>query len=253
MNWRGVVSVRPLSAYAPIGMKHDSPTPRRPQPSGSSDRKRRVDAGGDLPRWIREEIQLTTPKDRREAAIEALSRGAAHYAADRYSKAVNDLRRAKDLTSSAATVRELLGLALYQTESWTEALRELRAYRRLAGDTTHMPVELDCLRALGRSEDVHKTWRLFLDLGGAPLTDAEARVVYGSFLLDQHQPREAWDVTRPNRITKDPRPYELRLWFVAARAAAEIGDKETARQLRDGIRASQPDFDGLDQLDSEVA
>ncbi|WP_188503784.1 hypothetical protein [Nesterenkonia alkaliphila] len=51
-----------------------------------------------------------------------------------------------------AVVREAVGLAAYAAEDYAEALRELRTYRRISGDQTHLPVIADCLRALGKSE-----------------------------------------------------------------------------------------------------
>ncbi|MFQ5966955.1 MAG: tetratricopeptide repeat protein [Acidimicrobiia bacterium] len=225
------------------------------QPNGGRRRpdQQRTFTGGKLPRWVRDEITRATSPARREAALRNLEKATAAYASERYAAAFEPLRKAKDLAPRSATVRELLGLSAYHTSRWDIALRELRAYRRMAGDTLHMAVEMDCLRALGRTDDVHKTWDTFLELGGSPAADAEARVVYGSFLLDEDDPKSAWEVTKPKRLTKDPSPWELRRWYVAARAAARLGDKKTARQLRDAIRDSDPEFVGLDELDAQVA
>jgi hypothetical protein len=139
-------------------------------------------------------------------------------------------------------------------ERWDEALKELRAFRRMAGDTTHMPVEMDTLRALGRPDDVHKTWALFQELGGRPQIDAEARVVYGSFLLDQGDARAAWDVTRPKRVTKEAHVGDMRRWYVAARSAAALGDIDTARQLARAISEADEDGEigGMDALEREI-
>lgn len=49
-----------------------------------------------------------------------------------------------------AVVREAVGLAAYAAGDYDEALRELRTYRRISGDNTHLPVQADCLRGLGR-------------------------------------------------------------------------------------------------------
>jgi len=227
--------------------------PKKPRIPGHPHRRRKpIAAGGSLPRWVKDEINRTTPTGRREAAIHRLEQGAEAFASERYGAAFEVLSKGKDLAPRSTAIRELLGLSAYHTGRWEVALRELRAYRRIAGDTLHMAVEMDCLRALGRPADVKKTWATFLELGGSPAADSEARVVYGSFLLDEGENRAAWDVTRPSRITKDPNPWELRRWYVAARAAARLGDKATARRLRDAIRAAEPDLVGLDELDSQV-
>ena len=182
------------------------------------------------------------------------SEAAEDFADDKLGRAHAKLIRAKKLASRAAAIRELLGLTAYRMERWEEALRELRAFRRMAGDTTHMPVEMDVLRALQRPEDVHKVWHLFQELGGRPLTDAEARVVYGSFLLDEGRPRDAWAVTKPKRVTKEAKVGDLRRWYVAARAAAALGDVATARQLSKAIAEADDEraVAGLDALDREI-
>jgi tetratricopeptide (TPR) repeat protein len=59
---------------------------------------------------------------------------------------------ARRLASRVPVVREAAGLAAYHDGDWAEALAELRAYRRMAGDDRHLPLMADCERALGRPE-----------------------------------------------------------------------------------------------------
>lgn len=51
-----------------------------------------------------------------------------------------------------ALVREAVGLAAYAAGDYAEALRELRTYRRISGDQTHLAVMVDCLRGLDKPE-----------------------------------------------------------------------------------------------------
>ena len=208
--------------------------------------------GGELPRWVREEIQRSTPKDRRDPALHHLSRALVAYADERYSAALPDLRSAKGLSPRAATIRELLGLAAYRAERWDEALRELRTFRRMTGDLSHMSVEMDCLRALGRPSEVTKTWERLRDLETSPSVSHEARVVYASFLLDQGRPRDAWAIIKPGRLVASPSPGELRLWYVAAKVALAAGDAAAARKLVAALDAQNPDFEGVNELRSAV-
>ena len=193
-----------------------------------------------------------TRKDRQAAALRVLSEAVDAYGDDEFGTALRSLLKAKGLSPRASVVRELLGLSAYHLRKWEEALAELRAYRRLTGDTTHMPVEMDTLRALERGADVEKTWIWFLERGGNRPTEAEARVVYGAYLLDQDRPAEAWMVTRPARLSEDAKPYELRRWFVAARAALELGDPEAAGKLAGAIRKGDPDMPGLENLVTRI-
>jgi hypothetical protein len=207
---------------------------------------------GELPRWVREEITRTAPKARREPAIAHLARAVGEFADERYAAALDQLQQAKQLAPQAATIRELLGLSAYHLERWDLALRELRTFRRISGETTQVPVELDCLRALGRTEDVEKTYGQLRDLGPRPETDDEARVVFASSLLDRGLVSDAWKVIKPGRLVSDPRPSSLRRWYVAARVATAAGDLDAARRFADAIADADGDFPGLVDLRTEI-
>jgi len=223
---------------------------RRGQYTGGKPQHKSITSvkGGQLPRWVRDEILRSTPKDRREPAIAHLAKAMESFAEERYSSAVGDLRKAKTLSPRSATVRELLGLSAYRSGQWEEALRELRTFRRLTGDLIHYPVELDCLRALGRDEDIIKAWERLQGYDISATINHEARVVYASFLLDKGRARDAWPVIKPGRLVASPTPGELRRWFVAARVALEAGDHDTARRLVAALDEQEPDFEGVDEL-----
>lgn len=209
--------------------------------------------GGQLPKWVRDEITRSTPKDRRQPAINHLASAMESFTDERYPAAVGELRKAKKLSPRSATIRELLGLSAYRSGNWDEGLKELRTYRRLSGDLIHYPVEMDCLRALGRPDDVIRAWERLQDYDISPTINNEARVVYASFLLDQGRPRDAWPVIKPGRLVASPSQGELRRWYVAARVALEAGDKEAARRLVAALDEQEPDFEGVDELRRALA
>jgi tetratricopeptide (TPR) repeat protein len=240
----------------------------QPKGKGGGDRHRRDGQGGaprrehrtvtsvssgQLPKWVREEIQRSTPKDRRDPALNHLAKALNQFADERYGAALPELRKAKTLAPRSATVREMLGLSAYHTGAWEEALRELRTFRRLTGDLIHMPMEMDSLRALGRKADVTKTWDLLQSLDTSATVSHEARVVYASFLLDEGRPGEAWDIVRPGRLVASPTPGELRRWYVAAKAAVAAGDKDAARRLVAALDEQAPDFEGVDELRAAIS
>lgn len=208
---------------------------------------------GQLPKWVRDEIVRSTPKDRREPAMNHLTKAMGDFADERYRAAVPELRQAKKLSPRSSVIRELLGLSAYRSDQWEEALRELRTFRRITGDLIHMPVEMDCLRALGRKDDVTKTWERIQSHDISPATNHEARVVYASFLLDEGKPRDAWQVIKPPKLIASPSQGELRRWYVAARAAMEAGDKEAARRIVAALDSQELDFEGVDELRAALA
>ena len=69
-------------------------------------------------------------------------------------------------------VREAVGISAYLTNRYSEALTELRAYRRFSNDYSHVALEADSERGLGRSE---KALRFISEI---PLNrlDAESKV-----------------------------------------------------------------------------
>lgn len=202
---------------------------------------------------MRDEVRDVTRSDRQAAALRVLAEALDSFGNDEFGAALHKLHKVKKLSPRASSVREYLGLSAYHSREWGAALAEFRAFRRLTGDTTYMPFEMDALRAMERNADVDKTWERFVELGGSRQTDAEARVVYGSYLLDQSRPGDAWRVTGPSRVRHDARPYELRVWFVAARAALALGESGTAAQLTQAIRRVDPDMTGLGDLMARIA
>lgn len=207
---------------------------------------------GQLPKWVRDEIVRSTPKDRRDPAMTHLTRAMGDFADERYRAAVPELRKAKKLSPRSSVIRELLGLAAYRSAQWEEALRELRTFRRITGDLMHMPVEMDCLRALGRGNDVTKTWERIQSHDVSPAVNHEARVVYASYLLDEGKPREAWPIIKPGRLVSSPSEGEMRRWYVAARVALEAGDKEAARKIVAALDEQEPDFEGVEELRTAI-
>ena len=61
-------------------------------------------------------------------------------------------RFARTRASRVAVVREAAGITAYHAGEWAEALGEFRAVRRMTGSQNHLPVMVDCERALGRPE-----------------------------------------------------------------------------------------------------
>jgi len=223
---------------------------------GEQQKKRRRDLQGaavNLPNWVIEGVERVTPKDRIAATLEALGAASEALADGKYQAAVRQGNRAKALSPQDATIRETIAIAAYRLGDWKTALAELRAYRRIAGETTHLPIEMDVLRAQGRSKDVELAWKELQKRGGHGLVMNEGKIVYASFLLDEGRASEAWKIVDPGRLEQKPNEGHLRLYYVAARTAAALGDKKKARFLSDAIIVEDPSFPGYEELEAEIA
>jgi len=227
---------------------------RRPSGDQKAAKRRRDLSGGavNLPNWVIDDLARVTPKERVSGALEALGDASAALADLRYHAAVKHAKRAKELAPRDATVRETLGIAAYRIGDWKTALAELRAYRRMSGEITHMPVEMDVLRAQGRGRDVEKVWLELQDRRARAVVYNEGRVVYASYLIDQNRPAEALEVAGKKIPGDKALESDLRRAYVAARAAARTGDNALARRLANAIVAADPGFPGLDELDREI-
>lgn len=218
--------------------------------------KRRRDLAGaavNLPNWVIESVERTTPRDRIAPTLEALGAASEALADGKYQSAVKHGQRAKSLSPNDATIRETIGLAAYRIGDWGTALTELRAYRRMAGETTHLPIEMDVLRAQGRTKDVETAWQELNRRGGHGLVMNEGAIVYASFLLDQGVYDEAWNVIDPGTVTAKPNEGHLRRYYVAARVAAARGDQATAKRYSDAIVLNDPSFPGWETLEAEIS
>ncbi|NNF64590.1 MAG: hypothetical protein HKN07_10065 [Acidimicrobiia bacterium] len=205
-----------------------------------------------LPHWLVEDLQRTTPPARVGPALESFGEAVRAFEQGKYRPALRHAKAAKDAAPRSAPVREVVGLSAYRAGDWQTALTELRAYRRMSGDTMHLPIEMDVLRALGKGADIEKAYKELERRGGHPSAVKEGRVVYASYLIDENRVQEAWDLVRPARIEAGGHDADRRLWYVAARAAALLGDKSTAGQLRDAILLDDPGFPGIDELETLI-
>lgn len=209
--------------------------------------------GGHLPRWVIEALSRVTPQERVPAALRELGDATDALAEGRFQSAWRHASKAKELSPRDISVREVLGLSAYRLGEWVVALRELRTHRRLSGEVTHLPVEMDSLRAMGRNEDVEKLWQEVGRLADEPSIIKEASVVYASYLLDNDRTEEARALITPGRLSNKPYPEDLRVWYVAARSAALDGDPAEANRIRDAIEIFDPAFPGLDLLAAEIS
>jgi len=136
---------------------------------------------------------------------------------------------ARRLASRVAVTREALGLAAYALGKFDQALAELRAYRRLSGDESHLPLVADCERGLGRPERALE----LANSAAAKRLDApnrrELRIVVAGARLDMKQPDAAVLLLEHDpelaTATVDESLVRLRYAYAAALLAAGREDE----------------------------
>lgn len=148
--------------------------------------------------------------------------------------AVKLIAEAKTKASRSTSVRELLGLALYQAGQFKEAIRELQSYRRMSGRSDQNHLIADCHRALGAPEKAVPLVEEALRARIPEESRAEAAVVGGAALADLGRYEEALVILRRFGTKKEvARPHDLRVWYVTGDVLERAGRKrEAAREFR---------------------
>jgi tetratricopeptide (TPR) repeat protein len=179
-----------------------------------------------------------------EEAVSLLDRG-------RPGPAVAYAEEAKALAPRSGAVREVLGISLYQSERYREALRELQAYRRITGRADQNHLIADSHRALGSPEKAVEMAQEALRIRAVPEeARAEAAVVGASALADAGRFDEALALLR-SFPTKEQavRSFDIRVWYVAGDILERAGRKrEAAAEFRKIVRHDPGAFDAAERL-----
>jgi tetratricopeptide (TPR) repeat protein len=203
-----------------------------------------------LPRWILEEIKATSARGRADQAIDLFREAVGHLQEGDPARAAAAAARAKAIASRSGAIRELLGIALYRTERYREALRELQAYRRVTGRADQNHLIADSYRALGEAEKAVEPAMEALRAEISEEARAEATIVGGAALADLGRFTEALGVLRsfPEDAAK-ARPFDLRLWYVTGDVLERAGRPgEAAEEFRRVLRHDPDAFDAADRL-----
>ncbi|XCB30165.1 hypothetical protein RQN30_01600 [Arcanobacterium hippocoleae] len=172
-------------------------------------------------------------------------------------------RHAKAAFERAArvdVVREALGITAYVTGRYQEALSELRTYRRMSNDFTHVPMEADAERGMGRSE---KALRFISEIPLAQLSPEakiELALVTSGARADLGDSAGGLAVVEKIIVANLSAELAARVELVRADRLAELGRDEEADILREkwnSVLAGEDDsalmvVDLHDVLDDEI-
>ncbi len=148
---------------------------------------------------------------------------------------------ARRLASRVAVVREASALTAYACGDYETALAELRAYRRLSGDQSHLPLMADCERGVGRPAKAVELLTSEEARTLAPEVVRELRIVAAGARSDMGQDAaalallEADPVLRSRAVTD---PSALRLRYAYADTLTRLGRAAEARQWFSLVAAS---------------
>lgn len=226
--------------------------PKALSPRQSGKGRPRPTSGAGLPRDVMEELQRTTRPTQLRDAVSRLSRAVELLERGDSGAAAAEARKAKELSGRSASVREVLGLALYGQERWQDALTELKAYRRMSGRADQNHVIADCLRAVGKPAEAVPLAEETLRAKVPNEVKAEAVIVAASALADQGRFAEALAFLGRARTREDvAEPYTLRLWYVRGDILEKAGRRDEAeREFRKVMRHDASAFDVAERLAS---
>jgi tetratricopeptide (TPR) repeat protein len=178
-----------------------------------------------------------------ERAVDLMGRG-------RDEAAVRAAEEAKALAPRSGVVREALGMALYRSGRYRDALRELQAYRRITGRVDQNHLIADSYRGIGSPERALDPAREALRSRLPEEVRAEAAVVAASALADLGRYEEALATLRsfPTRRSA-ARLLDLRIWYVTADVLERAGRPDEAiEEFRGIVRRDPAAFDAAERL-----
>lgn len=212
-------------------------------------RAERAQPTAGAPTRLTHEIRAVAPPPKAERAVRAFEEAVELLGRGRDAAAVRAAEEAKSLASRSGAVREVLGLALYRTGRFRDALRELQAYRRITGRVDQNHLIADCHRALGNPEKAIEPAREALNARIPDEARAEAALVGAAALADLERFAEALAFLRAFPPRESARPHELRVWYVKGDILQRMGRRtDAANEFRRILRHDPSAFDTAERL-----
>ena len=188
-------------------------------------------------------LERSVGKERGDRLEKRLREAARAYEGERYDEALPVLRRLAQEMPNNADVRELIGLVHYRLGRWSDAIKDLEAYRQFSNSQDQHPVLADCYRALRRWDDVDRLWDELREASPNADLVSEGRIVAAGALADRGMLVEALALLSSGfRVPSRPQPFHLRRMYALADLYERAGDLPTARSMFERISAVDHDF-----------
>jgi hypothetical protein len=128
-----------------------------------------------------------------------------------------------------AAVREATGTAAYEAGDYSLALKELRTFRRMTGAEIHLPLMVDCERALGRVDKAMELAASSAAESLEPSEKVELAIVLAGMRRDQGDAQGVVDALSIPQLDKNRGfPYSPRLFRAYAEALRGVGRAQEA-------------------------
>ncbi|QMS56840.1 hypothetical protein [Kocuria varians] len=219
--------------------------------------------GREIDRVTRHELDALEPGNAERVSKHLVM--AARYVDDDPEFALEHANAAVRKAGRIGVVRETAGVAAYAAGDYALALKELRTHRRISGSQEHLPMMVDCQRALGRADKALEE----ATSGAADSLDAEAKAELAMVVSGIHA--DAGDHAAALAALEIPQldknrgfSYSPKLFRAYAEALRAVGrDQESMSWERQAIVAeaalgmgqfSEPEIVDLgDDLDEDEA
>ena len=200
---------------------------------------------------IRNAADVATVRHR-EHLVERAESAYGAYERGRYQDAMRAIKPVTDEAPGVAAVRELAGLAAYRCGRWRSAAGHLEAFGRLSDSREHLPVLMDCQRALHKPKKVAALWAELRQSSPDPDVLAEGRIVAAASLADSGDLNGAiamLSTAGASKSLRNPSERHVRQWYLLADLYERAGDVPKAREYFERVFRTDPEaYDVAERL-----
>ncbi len=172
-----------------------------------------------------------------------LAEAAVAFEAERFTEAEQALKSIQNLAPGVAEVHELMALTHYRMGRWIKAINELERFYELTSSVEQHPVWADCCRALKRWARAEELWHELGEASPGPELIEEGRIVQAGVLADRGRLDDAIRfMEKAPKVKGKPALHHLRRWYVMGDLYERAGDNSRARRIFGDIARAEPGF-----------
>lgn len=196
-----------------------------------------------LSKAIIRELEATARPGKAESLVKVFGQAAQAFLEEDYTEAIRLGEQSKQMALRSASVREVLGLAYYRAGKWSETVREISTFRRIAGTQEQNHVLADAYRAMKKPD---KALELIDQVEKGRVDEQvffEAQIVAAGALADLGDLDRA--IARLEKLDLRPsvaQDHHLRTWYVLADLLEKRGRYTQAKELFDAVTGADADI-----------